>query len=303
MAAADRQPLAASPTHHQITAAVLAARRLSLDGTHIDVARHSYRAVTGGLYRSHDLIAGEAVLLEAGLLLRTDEDVLVFDERGRDLRGLTIVDGRELVLASWLETQQPAWLLGATSNGDVAWEYVPDEARRTVEQLIGANPQMLDVFIESRAGKVDPERDAETGRLAELAVVDAAKSELLASGLDELADQVRRVSEINDRAGYDVSAPRRDHTTRHLEVKGSRTTSDIVQIHLSRNEARRGIADPGWAIVVCRVAIDDVVEICGWTTAASFAAELPRDQPGRARWGSAIVEIAIGDLKPGLPQS
>ncbi len=303
MAEADLPRLAAAPTHHQVAAAVLAAERLSLDGTHLDVARHSYRAVTGGLYRSRDLLAGEGVLVEAGLLVRTDEDILVFDERGRHLRGLSPADGRELVLAAWLESQKPAWLFGAIADGDVAWEYVPDEARETVERVVGGDRRLLDAFLECRVGKVDPERNAETGRLAEVAVAQAATAELAASGFDALAEEVRRVSEINDCAGYDVSAPRRDRTTRHMEVKGSRTESEIVQIHLSRNEARRGLADPDWSLVVCRVSPEDVVQICGWMPASSFEDELPHDQPGRARWGSAVIDVALTDLNFGLPPS
>ena len=289
------------PTGHELGAALRAGGCLSDVAISYADASDSYRtAGSSAMYRVHDLERGGEllqdaglVLAEAGLLRRTPllVELLAMPER----------DAREHLLAYLLDRTAPLWLSGALdADGRASPEYLPDEAARTLVELLGADGQ-LEAFLEARWGKVDPARDAQTGAYAEEHVVTLCREELAAVGEIELAGQVRRISLVNDRAGYDVTAPRVDRSTRHLEVKGTRSEEPTVIVYLSRNEARRGLTDPDWQLVVCRVRDADDIELLGHCIVKDFVAELPIDQPGRARWASAAVRLLAADLRPGLP--
>lgn len=252
------------------------------------------------MYRVHDLERGGQLLQDAGLVL-AEAGLLRRTPLLLELLAMPARDAREHLLAYLLDREPPLWLSGALdADGRASPEYLPDEAARTLVELLGADRQ-LEAFLEARWGKVDPQRDAQTGADAEEHVVTLCREELTAVGEVELAGQVRRISLVNDRAGYDVTAPRVDRSTRHLEVKGTRSEETTVTVYLSRNEARRGLADLDWRLVICRVGGVDGVKLLGHCAVDDFADELPLDQPGRARWASAAVRLPVVDLRPGLP--
>ena len=289
------------PTTFELSAAARVIRLLAPDGTPISTARGSYRRhVSGGLFTTTDLITGERLLTDLGVLVER-EGVLYLSEDGITASRLPDADARELLLARLLEDQPPVWFRGAVDlDGAPAMEYVPDAARRTLRELFGTD-DLTAAFLTSRVTKVDAARNAETGELAEEHVAAEATAALSAAGQADLAKKVHRVSRYDDSAGYDVTAPRLDQTVRHLEVKGTRATTSL-RVVLSRNEAERGQADPNWALVVCRVAADGSrVDTVGWCGAQAFEGGLPHDVPGRARWQSAALTLQLDDLEPGLP--
>lgn len=288
------------PTRYQLGAAVRVASLLSPDGTSVSVARGAYRThVSGGVYRSVDLIGGERLLGELGLLYERDGTLYVTPDCA-DLANAPDADARELLLGWLLDNTPPAWLGGALDpDGEVAFEYVPDEAAAALRGLFGGE-ELAIAFLCGRAVKVDPERNSETGCIAEKHVAAVAADHLRDAGREDLARLVRRISEVDDRAGYDVAAPRLDRSPRHLEVKGTRGTTGVIRVIISRNEIARGLHDPNWYLVVCRV-VEERSSIVGWCSAVDFERELPVDQPGRARWHSVALSLRGEQLTPGLP--
>ncbi|MCW2984440.1 MAG: hypothetical protein JWR63_2010 [Conexibacter sp.] len=290
----------ALPTRHQLAAAARAASVLSHAGTRLTDARDSYMALpSGGIYRTPDLLRGERLLLSLGIL-REEDGVLYPGREARVLACLSEAEGIEMLLALLLKRAPPLWLTGVTDGDDVALEYLPGEATGLLEQIVGGEDAQA-AFLRGVASKVDPERNAETGRLAEEHVADLCREELRALGREQLAEQVQRISLINDAAGYDVAAPRVDASVRHLEVKGSRSQGGEARVFLSRNEVARALTDPDWALTVCQISAEDEVQLWGWTTAGSFADQLPVDRPGNARWESASLKLVRRDLARGLP--
>ena len=252
------------------------------------------------MFRVTDLERGGQLLRDARLVASCN-DLVRRTSLLVELLAMPERDAREHLLAYLLDTAPPLWLSAAVDASGVATpEYLPDDMARTLSEVLGANTG-LENFLEARWGKVDPESDAETGAAAEEHVVALCRTELTRLGETELATQVRRVSLVNDRAGYDVTAPRLDRTTRHLEVKGTRSPDSAVTVYVSRNEARRGLADPNWRLLVCRIGDAGQHDLLGHCPVETFARELPVDQPGRARWASAAIRLQAGDLLPGLP--
>jgi hypothetical protein len=145
------------------------------------------------------------------------------------------------------------------------------------------------------------EGQAQTGAIAEHFVVACCQAELRGIGELELAERVRRVSEISDQLGYDVTAPRRDHSTRRIEVKGTRATGTNLVFYLSRNEAERGLADPDWALVGCRITGDDRAQLVGHLYGRQLKAYLPHDSRPGARWQSVRLDVPDTDFTRGLP--
>lgn len=146
----------------------------------------------------------------------------------------------------------------------------------------------------------DAARRAEIGELGEEAVVGWCVEELVELGHGALAGQVRRVSLVSDRFGYDVTAPTLEGLPRMLEVKASTAASESTfRFFLTRNEYEVGRKHPAqWALVACAVA-NDHVSILGWCRVSEFERYLPDD--GNGRWTEALVKLPRRALLPGAP--
>ena len=245
------------PSLHQLRAAVLVARLIPASGRiGAETARAAYvHQPTDGIFTVDDLIAGERILLAARLIHR-DGDALEL------IRPLDHLEVEEL-LAAYLASQRPLWLEAAAAEGELAAELIPPEAGRTLEGAL-PDPEAREALLIALARRFSDEEAKRIGDVAELAVVAELRTQLRDLGRDDLAARVRRVSELSDQLGYDVTAPRVDDAgTRRVEVKGTTTLGHVVTFHLSRNEANVAIRDPDWHLVLCRVANDDA-KILGW---------------------------------------
>jgi hypothetical protein len=288
------------PTSFQLGAAVRAASVLSSDGTRIVDARDSYLSLpTGGVYRHTDLGLGERLLLGTGVL-HEHGDTLYPTPEALVLARLPEREGCEFLLEILLERHPPIWLSTIEGVEGVALEYVPDTAREVLETLVGGAASQS-AFLRRVASKVNPELNAETGRLAEEHVAELCRAQLRECGRNDLADQVVRISLFNDAAGYDVAAPRVDLSTRHLEVKGTRGAEGPTRVYISRNEVERAQVDPDWTLAVCRVDDCNGVTLMGCCDISAFVDELPIDRPGCARWASARLDLSVDLLAPALP--
>jgi hypothetical protein len=294
-------PAGQVPTGHQLRAALVAARaHYPMPAVRAaDVSATYARIATDGIYASADLALGQEILEVAGLVRVRGDGILEATDEFIAIAILPIEEACDAILLRYLTAMRPLWLVAAASDDQVEWDLVPDREASVLAVLI-PDFEQREAFLLACAHKVDPERDKNTGDLAEEHVTALCRAQLADCGRDDLAARVARVSLTSDRLGYDVVAPRLHGSSRRLEVKGTRAQGPGFMITLSRGEARQGLRDPDWSLVVCHVDADDSVSLLGWCTAGRIAPDLPTDGL-RGRWRS--VEIPIDDvtLTAGLP--
>ena len=293
-------PAQTLPSVHHLRAALRAARLIDVSGSPIEAVRLSYRhAATDGIYRFEDLVAGESVLLHAGLLWK-DEAVLRPAPELVELAFASDEDGCEALIHALLVRQHPLWLDAALGvGGEPSETLIPDGERRVLDTAL--DPAARERLLLRLARTFDDAERRATGGLTEEHVVARCRTELRDLGRQDLVNKVRRVSQISDQLGYDITAPRLDGGTRRIECKGTRGQGEIARIFLSRSEAERGLADPMWSLVVCRVYDDDAVEVLGWCAGSELQDSLPQDASSQSRWASVEIELTTDDLEPGLP--
>ncbi|MGB4776898.1 DUF3883 domain-containing protein [Microbacterium sp.] len=170
-----------------------------------------------------------------------------------------------------------------------------DTALPLLARLLGDAPGLEDDFA-------DAVRRAEIGALGENAVVRWCVEELVEVGRRDLAEQVKRVSLVSDRFGYDITAPTVRADPRMLEVKASTSGSGkTFRFFLTRNEYEVGRRHPRqWALVACAVAADSVT-ILGWCRVSEFERYLPDD--GNGHWTEARVYLPVSALLSGVPSA
>ncbi len=285
------------PGAQQIRAATRLAPAL-LGSTTADARREMYRRLpTGGLLGIDDLAAGEALLVQLGLLQRGPvPGELVASP------GLTVVavlphdQAWALIVRTALTAGAGPWAAAVLAGPEPDYNAVPDAARRLLE---GLNPDEREAALLAAARRADLEGHADAGERGEVLVVRSARAELEAAGRPDLAQQVQRVSLISDQLGYDVNAPTLDGRTRRFEVK---TAGRVLRVHLSRTEADVGVRDPAWALVVCSfTGHDDELAVAGWCRGDELLPLLPTDTHPRGRWADVILALPPGMLHPGLP--
>lgn len=285
------------PGWQQVRAAARLAPAL-LDSTAAHARREMYRRLpTGGLLGVNDLAAGEALLVQLGLLQHAPlPGELVASP------GLTVVaalprdQAWALIARTALTDGAGPWASAAVAVPEFDYSAVPDAARRLLE---GLNPDEREAALLSAARRADPEGRAGAGQRGEVLVAGTARAELEAAGRPDLAQQVQQVSLISDQLGYDVTAPTRDGRSRRLEVK---TTGPAPRIHLSRTEADVGACDPAWALVVCSPSgSHEDLAVAGWCRGGDLLPLLPVDTHPRGRWADVVLALPPGLLHPGLP--
>lgn len=296
---ADR--LTTLPTPHQLRSALTAGRVVirHLGRPVAELERAFVRTPTDGVYSANDLSAGEGLLEEARLCHSTDGRV-EFAEALAPLLGLDETAASEVLLDRLLEARHPLWVSAVAGTGVLAPELMPDHAERELSEII-TDPARREAFLLALGRRFTDEDRRRVGGLAETYVTLACQEELREAGRPDLCPQVSRVSLLSDQLGYDVTAPHDTGNPRRLEVKGTRSQSATVTIHLSRNEADTGLRDPDWYLVLCRVSTDDDVELVGWSPAEHLKSHLPTDPETGGAWQSTEIQIDTAELTAGLP--
>lgn len=295
---ADADRASSLPTTHILRSALRTARLIG-ESANVEQLRLSYQHVPfDGIYRSEHLIAGEKVLLDAGLV-EERSGVLYPADGLEELALASERDGCEALILALLRGRPPLWLYAAASDAGVLWELVPDAERVVLNSVL--DPAARELLLLAVGRTFSAERREETGEIAEQHVVDACKAELTAAGRPKLAAKVRRVSLQSDQLGYDITAPRLDGSTRRIECKGARARGEAVTVYLSRGEVERGGVDPDWFLVVCRVDGTGAASLEGWCAAEDLEPLLPVDQAEAGCWSSVEIELSPGSLRPGLP--
>jgi hypothetical protein len=277
------------PTEHAIRSAIIVATIIGTTGALIGEVRESYwRRAGGGLQSPHDLRIGQDLLTSCDLVV-LDGDWLMPSLECHTLIEADALDAA-LILCSraWIDqrvvdTGDPEFLADLNT-------LVPDVSRR----------QHL---IDGLAAKFDDTQQRLVGSIGEELVLKAARSELGAIGRLDLARQVQQVSMHNDRAGFDIAAPRIDGSVRLLEVKSTTSLDPHAFVYVSRNEFEVGrLNREDWALVVCEVTDTTTRDgqVIGWCS-SDHVQEVTPVEAARGRWETLRVEIELPRLFPSLP--
>jgi Domain of unknown function (DUF3883) len=287
------------PGIHTLRAALTVTGLVDADGSGIDDLHASYPHVpTGGLLSSEDLLRGEELLLQVGLLL-TDGTKIRADERLAMLASAPLNEGQELLLAMILENAPPLWLGAAVEDGELRPELISDEDDRVLKQVFDDSEERERILL-NQGARVDPDALKHLGNLGERYVYETYR-EIVAAGGGNV-DEVLWVARFSDRHGYDVSVPREAPSKHRCEVKTTRSLGSTFTVKVSRHEIETGKDYPfEWVLVTCRADDDDQVEAIGWTRVEALEPLLPKDQHPAARWSVVEVELRVDDLTPGLP--
>lgn len=292
--------LSGTPTPHELRAALWVARMLPETGIARADAQASYSLTpSGGVYRHEDFAAAEAQLTQCGLIDISNGRLSPSAELA-EIGRLPDEEAIGVLLVVISERDPPIWLSMAAEAGSLAVEAIPDGDWKTFETVI-VDSARREALLLSLSRKVDPTHTASIGAQGENCVVEACRLRLVELGRSDLATAVRRVSTISDQLGYDVVSPTAAGPSWRLEVKTTQVVGFLVCVHLSRNEARVGLSDPGWALVVCWRRPDEAIEIVGWCNASTLVPLLPQDSCSQGAWTSARLMLLRDELHDGLP--
>lgn len=293
----DRRPAwtlpSGIPPAHLVRAALRSGSLIDAYGSHVPAARTAYLLYpSDALYPPEDLLLGERLLLDCGLLLQQDDLLHSTDQ----LRGLLAIEEAE---ASSILFERA--VLAAPSRGfafGIDGALPPDALSVAYKLIPDANHR--EAFLLTLGRRHDESLRAALGLRGEEFVAAFARDELVDLGRDDLAADVRRLSEFSDQLGYDVIAPRIGGK-RRLEVKTSARHDDgLFHFYVSRGEIDVGIQDEDWALVACHVQGNEGITLVGWCRARTIEPYLPVDGEG-ARWMSAELDIPTTLFSPGLP--
>jgi hypothetical protein len=283
-----------APPPHLVRAALHVAGLIDTYGSSVAAAHHGYgHYPSGGMYPPEDLKSGECLLLDCGLLQERD-GILYPTAQLSAMVAVPPPESVQLLLTHALATAAPRWLGG--------YEPIPEEAAGAIRELV-PNLDQREAMLLALRNRYDPTALAALGALGEEAVVHVARTELEALGRSDLARLTQRVSLISDQLGYDVVAPRIDRSVRRLEVKTMGVSGEgVAYFILSRNEVETGRRDPNWALVVCRVQVDESITIVGWCREAALEPYLPVDGAG-STWREALFTLPETLLHSGIPSA
>lgn len=275
------------PTRHVARAALHVAALLDSGGSRIVDARESYwQRATGGSHHPADLERGERLLVDCGLAV----------EREDSLYPTTTLDA--LLDGSAEDAMVVLALRGYEAFA--ATSVVPPEAPSLAEDV---DPERRELLLLALQQRFDDAHRRLIGEIGEEVIVAACRLELTDLGYAGLARDVRRVSLESDALGYDVWAPRVNAGPRRLEVKSLTVAGEQLRVHLSRNEAEKGLQFESWALVICQVISVEARtgQVLGWCPASALNASLPHDTE-TGRWEQALLTIQASTLFPGLPE-
>jgi hypothetical protein len=275
------------PSSHVAAAAVRVARMLNTKGSEISDLRRSYQQhASGAYYAEPDMIKGETLLVDCGLVRRA---------------GSRLVPTGNLVTIGLDDEHEAASQIIIHVLGQLPPETGSDELEALVAGTT-ANAERREELLLAIGAKFDDARARLIGEIGEEIVVESLREQLRSLGHSELVSLVRRVSLGSDALGYDVTAPRTSGSKRLLEVKASVTPHE-VEFFLSRNEWEIGTRyTDDWFLVYCQVndTRQRTGEVVGWCSASSLIQHIPDDR-GSGRWQTIFLQLRASSLEQGLP--
>lgn len=286
------------PTPHQLRAAQRVGQILSREPVALAQVREAYlRLPSDGVFGLKDYMVGEQLLRLAGIADVVDGRIRIAPTGvpPEVPSGPVPID---LLLSSYLDAVTPPWLGAATYSDRVWWDRIPAGEVAGLEAAF-PDPEERERLLLQLARRFDDKVLKRLGEVGEEAVASEWRARLKANGRADLEKQVVRLSKTSDQLGYDLRAPALDESIRRVEVKITACQEPRVHVFISRNEAKTGICDEAWRLVICRRAPAGV-DILGWLTGKEVRPRLPIDVEN-GRWDSAAVFIHERDIRPGLP--
>lgn len=254
---------------------------------------------SNGTFTSDTLARLEEPLLAAGLLGLTDEGHIFRTPAGTQVCAAH-ESGRELaLLAAIVESHTPAWVQQLDDDLPVR-AVVPSDDLDLFEKLFG-DPEAARGFL-GRGQQFDDTAQRELGLAGERHVVDEWGALLESAGASaEQTALLWHASLDDDTLGYDVVAPQLPTGAWRFEIKTcARHSSDWLQLYISRNEVRAGVADR-WRLVVVEKAWDGSLHVAGHCRVSDIEHLLPADSYAAGRWETARLRVPRGLLSPGFP--
>lgn len=307
--APDDDPAPSLPGVLQIGAAHVAARVIDQQGTTVSGLHTAFLHVpTGGLHDQGSLIDGLELLIALGLVAvdagraTPTPDLLAMRRQPAEAFAETLVERVFTV-------RNDMWLPSFAGSDQVRWELVPDDAKILLTKVFD-EPSRRDQFVLSAARKVDAALLAEIGAAGEEHIVSCCQAYLRSKGRADLAEDVARLSLLDDTLGYDITSPDCAGRVHHLEAKASRALGGLVEFYVTRNEVKIGEADPMWSVVIAQQQIVGgdgslALQLVGWLVFEDIVDVLPSDAPLRGdlagRWTVARISLPDDRLRPGLP--
>ena len=296
----------AFPTLHQLEAALEVAFLVSEEPIDPAQLRNAYtNHASGGVFTSNDLVRGEVILVDAGLLDST-EDTIASAPHLEDVKQLSRSEAVAALVALILAAENPLWLSASTAqvlpagtSPSLAWEFIPSDVGNVLEEMF-EDADRREALLLAAAVTVDSELRREIGEIGEAAIAALCREELEQLGRPDLASNVHILSTISDQLGYDISAPRLGSSSRRIEVKTTGRQGPPYRFFLSRNEAMVGLRDPDWALVVYQNTPEAETAV-GWCTAQALEGFLPQDRDARGRWQTVRIDLPGEALRPGIP--
>jgi hypothetical protein len=289
------------PTSFELGAALRAATVLGSQGTPRAVASASYALIpTGGVYRHEHFLRAE-LLLQRCKFLEIEEDVLKPAAELLEICRLPESQAMEVLFLAAVERLRPVWVFAACEGTQLAPEAIPDDDWAVFQSIV-RDPARREEFLLALGRRFDMQEAAAIGADGEVFVVQRCREELTRLGHSSLADRVRRVSVVSDQLGYDVVAPTVADEPWRIEVKTTRSNATFVRFVITRNEAKVGLSDQRWVLVICVETERGRHEIAGWCHAKSIGDLLPSDRSDRGNWLSARLTLDRSHLHPGLPR-
>jgi hypothetical protein len=288
------------PSAHEARSACWAAGLL-LDGVDADEqALDAYRQTsTGGRFSPEDLARGQAWLERLELLEREEARLVVTP-------GLVLFAELELELAAGglllraIERIGPLWLRAAAGGPALRAHFIPPEPARALSELFVDEPRR-EALLLGAARTHEARAAARIAGKGEQLVLEACRKQLEEADLAELATKVQQTGRLAGSLGYEIVAPRRDGSVRHIEVKAVRSWRWRLTLFVHRGEVEAGLADPDWSLVVCDASDEDAPSILGWCGAQELSGLLPADQHSLGRWTRAALIVNPAVLQEGLP--
>lgn len=291
------------PTRHLLGAAHRVATAVSEGHHRLSDTRQVYtRTPTEGRFSQGDLVRGEKLLEECGLVKRADDQIHV-DEKVPQLGLLPEDEACEIIMFLRLTVQSPAWMGIVTGGSMIAEEYIPDRDRHSLREVIPEADRRKTILAAAGSKEGGADR-SELGEKGEQHVVRKCRHQRKSAGYPKLARAVQQVSKWSDHFGYDILAPTIEGSYR-LEVKTTRRLGSHATIHLTRNQARVGQHDPRWSLVLCHAQQEDRIRLVGYSSGSELLPVLPEDieddRGFHSKWAGVRLTLPVSSLRSGLP--
>lgn len=260
-----------------------------------DVWVHEAKRLPTGLITPRTLEDTARLLLELGLCRLTGEGRVWIDPRLIEAGTAPTNEVLTRILVVLASNTPPVWVEAAVS-GTIGYlpDAIPSADLETLRRLgLGdADPSATHELL--LALSAPPAVNADMiGAKGEEAALNHEVERLRAIGRQDFASEVRRVSLISDRFGYDVASF--FHTGVRLRIEVKTSTLPVVSrfnFFITRHEYNISLIDPAtWRLMA--VSLDSSgARVVGYMSAAAMRALFPAEQDGFV-WTEARLSLSV----------